>query len=254
MSRLAEHTTTTADDALADVDVALLPTGSVEQHGPALPLGTDFMAAQAVAGELAERDDVVVLPTIPVRVSEHHRQFDGTLWTDPTTFENYVSDIVSSIASHGIRKVVIVNGHGGNDGALRRVARRVRREEVAYAVPWNWWSGIGDVLEDEFGMGITHADEIETSMLLEVAEELVREAALEAAEAGANDAWGEDVHGANVGFDTADFSESGVVGHPTRGSREAGERLLSTSSDELAALVEWLAERDIADLWPQEHR
>lgn len=254
MSRLAEETTTTSRDALADVDVALLPTGSVEQHGPALPLGTDFMAAQAVAGTLGDRENVVLLPTVPVGVSEHHRQFDGTLWTDPATFEDYVTDIVSSIASHGVQKVVIVNGHGGNDGALRRVARRVRREEVAYAVPWNWWGGIGDVLEDEFGMGITHADEIETSMLLEVAEELVREAALEEAEAGANDAWGEDVHGANVGFDTADFSESGVVGQPTRGSREAGARLLDASSDELAALVEWLGEQDIDHLWPEAHR
>ncbi|WP_458189347.1 creatininase family protein [Haladaptatus sp. NG-WS-4] len=254
MSHLAEHTTTTAADALADAEVALLPTGSVEQHGPALPLGTDFMAAEAVAHSVADREDVVCLPTIPVGVSEHHRQFDGTLWTDPATFEAYVADIVASVASHGVKRVVLVNGHGGNSDALQRVARRVRREEVAFAAPWNWWSGIGDVLEAEFGTGITHADEIETSMLLAIADDLVREAALADAEAGANDAWGKDVFGANVGFDTIDFSDSGVVGTPTDGSREAGERLLSASSEQLDALVSWLAEQDIADLWPQEHR
>ncbi len=254
MNLLHEHTTTTASDDLADAEVALLPTGSVEQHGPALPLGTDFVAAEAVADTLADREDVVRLPTIPVGVSEHHRQFDGTLWTAPETFENYVADIVASIASHGVRKVVVVNGHGGNSDALQRVARRLRREEIAFAVPWNWWSGIGEVLDDEFGTGITHADEIETSMILAIATDLVREAALEDAEAGAGDAWGEDVHGANVGLDTIDFSESGVVGHPTEGSQEAGERLLSASSDELDALVEWLGEQSMADLWPEAHR
>ncbi len=61
MSRLAEHTTTTAGKALAGVDVARLPTGSVEQHGPALSLGADFMVAQAVAGELDERENVVTI-------------------------------------------------------------------------------------------------------------------------------------------------------------------------------------------------
>ncbi|SIQ89692.1 creatinine amidohydrolase [Haladaptatus litoreus] len=254
MSLLHEHTTTTARDDLANTDVALLPTGSVEQHGPALPLGTDFMAAQAVAHTVSDREDVVCLPTIPVGVSEHHRQFDGTLWTAPETFENYIGDIVASIASHGVQKVVVVNGHGGNSGALQRVARRLRREEIAFAVPWNWWSGIGEILDDEFGVGITHADEIETSMLLAIAENLVREAALEDAEAGAGETWGKDVHGANVGFDTVDFSESGVVGHPTEGSKAAGERLLSESSEELDALIDWLCERKMADLWSEEHR
>ncbi|WP_227355265.1 creatininase family protein [Haladaptatus salinisoli] len=254
MSLLHEHTTTTAADVLADAKVALLPTGSVEQHGPALPLGTDFMAAEAVVRSVDDRGGVVRLPTIPVGVSEHHRQFDGTLWTDPTTFEDYVADVVASVASHGVKRVVVVNGHGGNSGALQRVARRLRREEVAFAVPWNWWSGIDDVLEDEFGTGITHADEIETSMMLAVANDLVREAALAEAEAGAGGAWGHDVHGANVGFDTIDFSDSGVVGRPTEGSREAGDRLLSASGEQLGALVEWLAEQNVADLWPQEHR
>ncbi|WP_435152718.1 creatininase family protein [Haladaptatus sp. DFWS20] len=254
MSLLHEHTTTTANEEFAETEVALLPTGSVEQHGPALPLGTDFMAAEAVAHSISDRDDVVCLPTIPVGVSEHHRQFDGTLWIAPETFENYIGDIVASIASHGVRKVVVVNGHGGNSGALQRVARRLRREEVAFAVPWNWWSGIGEILDDEFGTGITHADEIETSMLLAIADNLVREAALDEAETGAGETWGEDVHGANVGFDTIDFSESGVVGHPTEGSREAGERLLVSSSDELNALVDWLGEQEMAALWPEAHR
>jgi len=252
MELLTAHTTTTAADALADAEVALLPTGSVEQHGPALPLSTDFTAAEAVAR--GADTDAVVLPTVPVGVSSHHRQFDGTLWIEPETFENYVSDIAASVASHGVRKVVVVNGHGGNSAALQRVARRLRGDELAFVVPWNWFDALNGLDEELFDTTIGHADAIETSMVLHVAEELVRTQALEAAESGASDGWGKSVHGANIGFDTADFSESGAVGEPTEGSAEAGEKLFEQATDELAALVDWLAERRFADLTPNPHK
>ncbi|MFC5367016.1 creatininase family protein [Salinirubrum litoreum] len=254
MDYLADHTTTTARDRLAGAEVALLPTGATEQHGPALPLSTDFRAAETVAGRI-DRDDTVRLPTIPVGVSDHHRQFHGTLSVTPETFEDYVGETVASLADHGVRKVVLVNGHGGNSDALRRAARRLRRQEVAFAVPWNWWANLDDLTRELFGEdGIGHADATETSMVYAVAEDLVREDALAAAEAGAADSWGKSVHGGEVGFDTADFSDSGAVGHPTEASREAGERLLASATDDLDALLDWLADQPFADLLPQDHR
>lgn len=254
MSHLAERTTTTAKDDLADAEVAILPTGSTEQHGPALPLGTDFVAAEALAHTTADRDDAVILPTIPVGVSEHHRQFDGTLWTDPDTFERYVGDILASIASHGVHKAVVVNGHGGNSDALDRAARALRNDGAAFVTPWNWWNSVTDEIDDLFDGFPGHADEVESSMLLEVAEDLVRESALEEAEDGASESWGLDVHGANVGFDTIDFTESGAVGEPTAASREAGERLFDAASKELDSLVDWLAEQDLDDLSVRAHK
>jgi creatinine amidohydrolase len=255
MSRtdLTEHTTTTAAEALSDAEVAVLPTGSVEQHGPALPLGTDLFAARAVAETVADHPDAVLLPAIPVGVSSHHRQFDGTLWTDPDTFESYVADVITSVASHGVRKAVVVNGHGGNSDALQRAARSLRDEEVAFATPWNWWSNLDALIEAELDTSLGHADAVETSMMLAVAEEFVREDALEAAEENGSDSWGKSVRGASVGFDAIDFTESGAVGEPTEGSREVGEQLFDHASDDLAALVEWLAEQDLATLWPREH-
>ncbi|WP_439025545.1 creatininase family protein [Haloarchaeobius sp. DT45] len=252
---LARHTTTTLRARLDSAEVALLPTGSVEQHGPALPLGTDFMAAEAVADAVADRDDVVCLPTLPVGVSEHHRQFDGTLWTDPGTFEDYVTDVLSSMASHGVRKAVVVNGHGGNTDAITRAARRLRQDETAFAAPWNWWSNLEGLDAELFGQaGIGHADEVETSMVMHIRGELVREENLEAAEDGAAESWGKSVHGANVGFDTADFSESGAVGHPTSGSPGAGKQLFEKATDELDALVDWLAAHEFEALLPEAHR
>ncbi|WP_137283591.1 creatininase family protein [Halorussus salinisoli] len=256
MSRtyLHEHTTTTAAEAFSDAEVAVLPTGSVEQHGPALPLGTDLLAARAVAETVADRSDAVLLPPIPVGVSAHHRQFDGTLWTDPGTFEAYVADVVASVTEHGVRKAVVVNGHGGNSDALRRAARNLRDERVAFATPWNWWSNLDALVEEELDTSLGHADEVETSVMLAVAGDLVREAALEDAEERGGDSWGKSVRGAPVGFDAIDFTESGAVGSPTEGSREVGEKLFDHAGDDLAALVEWLAEQNLDSLWPRGHR
>ena len=250
---LAEHTTTTAAEAFDGVDVAVLPVGSTEQHGPALPLGTDYMVASAFADSVAERDDVVRLPTLPVGVSEHHRQFHGTLWTTPETFERYVTETVESIASHGVRKAVVVNGHGGNVDALSRSARTLRREGVAFAPTWNWWESVEELDSELFDSEGGHAGAAETSMMFAVAEDLVRQDELDAAADGAPDGWGQRVHGASVGFDTIDFTPTGAVGDPTEGSLAAGRELFDRASDELDALVDWLGDQSVEALFPEEH-
>lgn len=116
--------------------VAMVPVGSTEQHGPHALLGTDTLNAETIVKTTAERFDapVVVSPTVPVGVAEEHRQFPGTLWTSESTFRAYVRDIVRSLAFHGLDRVVLVNGHGGNVAALREVAGKVVRHDDAYAV------------------------------------------------------------------------------------------------------------------------
>lgn len=254
MDRLAEHTTTSLADRIDDSSVALLPAGAIEQHGPALPLGTDLFAAEAVASGV-DSDDALVLPSVPVGVSDHHRQFHGTLWTDPATFAAYVSDVAESLASHGLRKLVVVNGHGGNDDALERAARRLREQETAFVVPWNWWDNLHHLFASLFdARTIGHADAVETSLVSAIRPDLVREDELEAAESGASEQWGRDVAGAPVAFDAAEFSDSGAVGEPTAASREAGERLYEQAAADLEALIRWLAEREFSELLPPDHR
>jgi creatinine amidohydrolase len=255
--RLADHTTATFD-GLDGVEVALLPTGATEQHGPALPLGTDLFAAEAVA-DGPDREDAVVLPPIPVGVSEHHRQFPGSLWVEPATFESYVRDTLASLATHGVRKAVVVNGHGGNDAALERVARTLRTEEVAFAAPWNWWANLGDLHEELFGReAFGHAGAAETSVVARVASDRLREDRVEAAESGAGPSGREPAgsapSGASYPWDFADLTESGATGHPADWSSEAGERLYEAAVDDLDALVGWLAERPLRELFPRSHR
>ncbi|MFB6125487.1 MAG: creatininase family protein [Halanaeroarchaeum sp.] len=236
---LAEATWTDAD--AVDVDVAVLPVGSTEQHGPHAPLGTDHLTAAAVAERAAEDSDraVVVAPPVPVGISEEHRQFTGTLFVDPDTFRAYVRETVESMLEHGWDRVVLVNGHGGNADAIREVAAGLSRHDEALVAPFTWFDGA----ETDLAMG--HAGPVETSLLLATHPELVREDRVEAAAAGAADRWGDWMSGVNLAYDSAEFSENGAVGDPREASAEEGRALLQRASEALVALFDALAERDL---------
>jgi len=229
---------TWTDADAVETDLALLPVGSTEQHGPHAPLGTDVLTAEAVAAAGADACDseVVVAPAIPVGVAEEHRHFAGTLWVGEDTFRDYVRETVASLAHHGWDHVVVVNGHGGNVDALREVCARISRHDDAYAVAFTWFDAV-----DAPEMG--HGGPVETSLLQATHGDLVREERLDDAAAGGADGWGEWVSGVNLTYDTAEFSENGTVGDPREGSRERGEQLLDEASDALTTLLDRVAER-----------
>lgn len=244
---LAEATWT--DAASTSTSLAVLPVGSTEQHGPHAPLGTDWLTAEAVAraGVDQYRDENVLAPTIPVGVAEEHRQFTGTLWVREDTFRAYVRETIESLASHGWDRIVVVNGHGGNVSPLRELCGRVTRDETAYAVPFTWFDAV-DLdeisLPEDAGMG--HGGPVETSLVRHLRPELVDESAFERASSEGADGWGEWQSGANLAYDSAEFTESGVVGDPQESSATAGEQLLAAASKQLAALLEAVAERDVS--------
>jgi creatinine amidohydrolase len=240
-SHMDLHASTWPEADAAETALALVPVGSTEQHGPHDPLGTDFLAAETVASETAAAvaDPVVVTPPIPVGVSEEHRQFTGTLWVSPDTFRDYVGEVVASLVHHGWTRIVLVNGHGGNVPALGEVAAERSREHDALVVPFTWF----DAVEGAFDMG--HAGPLETSFLLHAHPDLVREAELEAGRDGGTDQWGEWVSGTNLAHDTAEFTDNGTVGDPTKASAEEGERLLDGAVSALETLLEAVAERPI---------
>jgi creatinine amidohydrolase len=241
---LAESPWTDVRDA--DADLAVLPVGSTEQHGPHAPLGVDFMTAEAIAEAGAERyaDDfggaAVVGPTIPVGVAEEHRDFDGTLWVSEDTFRAYVRETIESLVYHGLDRVVVVNGHGGNVDALRELCGRVSRgkDTGAYAVPFTWFDAVA--VED-----LGHGGPAETSFLRHLRPELVHEDRTEAAAEGAAERWGEWLHGTNLAYDASEFTDSGAVGDPRDGDAALGEELLGESADALAELLDAVAVRAV---------
>ncbi len=242
--RLADATWTDVRDA--DVDVAVIPVGSTEQHGPHAPLSTDTLNAISVAEAAVEayegsdgdgatdRGAAVVTPPIPVGVAEEHRAFDGTMWVSPDTFRAYVREAAASLTAHGIDRVVLVNGHGGNIEALAEVARRFSRDpdHDGYAVAFTWFEAVGEHTSD---MG--HAGPLETALLRATHPDLVREDRLAEAREGAADRWGEWVAGVNLAHDSEEFTANGVVGDPTEGDVDRGRVLLDLASDALAELL-----------------
>jgi creatinine amidohydrolase len=250
---LANLTWPEAKEAIARAKVALLPVGSTEQHGPHLPLGTDHLTATWIAREAARRGDFLLLPTVSVGVSPHHRQFWGTLWVEPEVLMAYVMGIARSLAYHGLRKMVFVNGHGGNTPALTDAARRLRDEGI-FAFVYVWWRAAEEEIREALEDGGGHAGEMEASVVWHIAPELVRPEKFPEAAAQAAPAWGKRVHGVEVSYDTIDFAAVGCVGAPTNASPEKGKAVLEAAVDKLLQFGKWLAEVPPEELSPKPHR
>ncbi len=99
---------------LSEKDIILIPIGSTEQHSPYGLIGTDFITAEAIAREVGKRMDILVAPTLPYGMSQHHMAFPGSVTLSPETFVSVIKDLVNSFLSHGFRRVIFINGHGGN--------------------------------------------------------------------------------------------------------------------------------------------
>jgi creatinine amidohydrolase len=175
-----------------------------------------------------------------VGVSAEHRAFPGTLWLSPDTFRSAIRDTVASLAHHGMRRVVVVNGHGGNTDALREVTATISREDAAYAVPFTWFEAVGEHSER---MG--HGGELETALLRHTYPDLVREDRIEEARERAADRWGEWVSGVNLAHDSVEFAENGVVGDPGAGDADLGAELLDLAVEALSDLLVAVSEREL---------
>ena len=240
-----------AKDAIRRTRVALLPVGAIEQHGPHLPLGTDWYIASHIARETARQDDLLFLPGFSVGISHEHRQFWGTLSVSPAQLRDQAIAVARALAEHGLRRIVFVNGHGSNCAPLEEAKQQLRRDGI-YAFVFNWWQSIAATLAALFTEPTAHAGSIETSAMLVIDPDLVRKERF--SEASDTVRWGTRVEGVQVGFDAADFSEQGNVGDPNLADVEKGRRVLSDAQDSLSRFCAWLAERAEEDLASVPHK
>jgi len=251
--RLAVMTWREAGERLEACDVALLPVGAVEQHGPHLTLDTDLFHADRVCRDVAlacGEPYPVVLPAIPFGVSYHHDDFPGTISVSAETLGRYVFEVGRSIAHQGIRKLVIVNGHGGNAPALQTAAQRIHRKTGMFVCVDTGETSDADVAEIAETPGDIHAGEIETSEALYLRPDDVRELrpglsvprfAVEALDEGGPRSvpW----------FSrTSRFSAEGVLGDPSRATVEKGRRMWKIQVARLAELVTGLRGRSLEEL------
>ena len=247
MSRLlAELSGSDVASTLTAESVLVVPTGAIEHHGPHLPLVTDSLIAESVATAAAARAadagiDVWQAPTLTMTKSDEHSWSPGTLWLNATTLFSMLTDLGRSISVTPARKVVFVNGHGGNAALLQVANRELRRlfGLQTFTMPATRVAA-GDGAEgrpDEFGMGI-HAGYAETSIVLHLRPDLVdgsrfvRNVPEHLAEFEQIGFSGRPV---TFGWLSNDFGPTGVVGDPTGASAAEGARMFEQSVDAAVA-------------------
>jgi creatinine amidohydrolase len=211
---------TTADEARRAAGVAVLPVGSFEQHGPYLPLATDAVIAATIATAVAAAYPVLHLPPVTISCSQEHEAWPGTVGISARTLYSVVTDVADSLARSGVRRLVVVNAHGGNYVLANVVQESVRPMALFPSVP-DWRAahaaaGLDTSLDSDM-----HAGELETSLLLHAHPHLVRPG-FEAADHLADDRDHLLTHGLRA------YTESGVVGRPSLASARKGRVVLET--------------------------
>ncbi len=152
--QLAESTWKQVATYLEHDDRVIVPVGSTEQHGPRAVIGTDHLVPAGIAAEAGRRSGVLVAPTIVYGMSLHHMAFPGTISLRPSTLLQVVYDVLASLDRHGFRRILLLNGHGGNDAPLLSGIAEANDAHLALRIKLiDWWnlSGVKAVLDEAFG-------------------------------------------------------------------------------------------------------
>lgn len=212
----------------------VVPFGAVEQHGPHLPLDTDAVLADHLGPLLAERLGALCAPTMRIGCSQHHLAFAGTLSLRAQTLQMIVHDLVDSLARHGFRRVVLLATHGGNEGPLAEAGEVSRRQGVTVVVP-SLRVALDGLLAVARARGVSpgeaggHAGQLETSLMLALAPDLVRPVAMtEPGYTGPlDDAAAAVLFERGIGA----LAANGVLGDPRGASSDAGQAYVAAFLD-----------------------
>ncbi|HEY6795138.1 MAG TPA: creatininase family protein [Kineosporiaceae bacterium] len=228
---------TTADEADRAATIAVLPVGSFEQHGSHLPLATDTMIACVLATEIARRYDLLLLPPITVACSHEHVGWVGTVSISSATLHAVIADIAASLENGGIRRILIVNAHGGNY-VLSNIVQEASIVEPRMALfpGRDDWRSIREAVgcDETDPYRDMHAGELETSILLYALPEVVRSS------------FRDTDHDANhrphlLSLGMRGYTPSGVIGRPSTATADKGKAIIEGLVDLARPFVEILA-------------
>jgi creatinine amidohydrolase len=220
----------------------IIPVAALEQHGHHMPLFTDSLLLGEVIRRAALRleERVLLTPLLWLGNSDHHLDFAGTLSSPPRVYLDTLNGLAENLLQHGFRRIVFVNGHGGNDVPGRQSVFELRqrhrqRDDVLFLFATYWSLGAcpgqadADIVQREMG----HACEWETSMMLRLAPHLVGDF-----KNAAPVEFGEPFTPATRGWITKERSLPGHIGQPHLASAEKGETLFRLFSDDLVTFLE----------------
>ncbi len=249
---------------LAERTVAVLPVAATEQHGPHLPLGVDTNLLDGIIAatlpRLAVDLPVLFLPTQAVGRSAEHEAFAGTLSLSAETTLRVWKDIGAGVARAGVRKLLLLNGHGGQVSLMDIAARDLRCAHGLIAYGASWFSlpleATADAHfsreEQRFGM---HAGDIETSMMLALHPERVfmehaRDFASQSAERARHYALLGNGRTAKLGWQMQDYNAEGAAGNAGAATAAKGQAMVDAAATQLALLLQELARLPLDTLRP----
>jgi creatinine amidohydrolase len=234
-----------------DYEVAILPWGATEPHNFHLPFATDNFESAAVAERAAkiawERGaKVVVLPTVPFGVNTGQLDLKLTLNMNPSTQLAVLTDVASALSAQGVKKLLILNSHGGND--FRQMIRELQPRVNLFICMINWWTCVNG--KDYFDEPGDHAGEMETSMMMALHPDLLRPLS----EAGAGKANRFRIPGLRDGWAWAPRKWSRVTsdtgtGNPKASTAEKGEKFLSAVAERIGGFLVDLAKADPENMY-----
>jgi creatinine amidohydrolase len=255
--RLHHMTWPEVQTALTRARVGIVPLGATEQHGPALKLGIDYRIAEALAEEVVAAADGLALMTPPISVgsSPHHMDFPGTMTARVSTLTALLEDYLSSLSRHGLRRFIIMNGHGGNLAFLPAWMAEYRMA-TGNTLALVHWSLMGrDVVVDLASSDIYgHACEVETSLAMHLVPDVVVEEQLGGPAPLVPSAHpilhGHAIPERSVGAFTprslAEFSANGALGNPAAYDAAKGKKLAEAVRDRTVTLINFLATAPLA--------
>lgn len=154
------------------INTIILPVGTVEGHGSAC-IGTDNYIPETIAEGIAERINALIAPTVNYGITKSLYRYNGGSTIKPETFQLYIRDILDSLADNGFKNIILMNGHGGNNTALKTVAYEFHKERKTNIVVVHWWDLCGEMTREFFGHHGGHAGTDETAMIQAIDEKLV---------------------------------------------------------------------------------
>ena len=230
--------------ALDTLRVALIPVGSTEQHGPNLAMQADTAQAESFAAHLAARfyPRALLAPSLHVGLSDHHMNFPGSLSLRPETFYAFIHDVIESLSRHGLKKFLLINGHGGNAATLGMSLVRLKRELDVEVAHLDFYSLAPEVAKDYVVSDVWgHACEIEVSMSMYLAPHIVKTEHLAKGEVKGypyvlNPGGGGRKINYPYSFDAV--TANGCLGDATQAAPEKGEAMISACLDRAAEFLD----------------
>jgi len=146
------------------IDTVIFPVGTVEAHGSSC-LGTDNYIPETISLGIADRLNALVAPVVNYGITKSLYRYNGSLTVQPSHFENYIRDILDSLADVGFKNIILMNGHGGNNAPLKSAAFDFHKEKKSNIAVIHWWELCGKMTEEFFGHTGGHAGTDETAMV-----------------------------------------------------------------------------------------